>query len=47
MLKNTFPVKCAVLLTGYIQEIISGYHLVVKQLQCRLKKDNTQNYHPN
>ena len=47
MLKNAFPIKRAMLLTGYIQEIISGYDLVVKQWQCRLKKDNTQNYHPN
>ena len=27
-----------------IQEIISGYHLVVRQLHYRLKEDNFQNY---
>ena len=36
--------KIAVLLIGYIQ-IISAYHLVVRQLHYRLKKDNFQNYH--
>jgi hypothetical protein len=45
--ENAFPVKNAVLLINYIQEIISGYHLVVKQLQYRLKKNYILNYHPN
>ena len=39
MLKNSMPVKDAVLLIRHTQGIISSYHLVLSNLHHRLKKN--------
>jgi len=46
-IKKCIAVKELAFLISRIQEIISSHHLVVTQLQYRLKQDNFQNYHPN
>jgi len=44
-IKNVFTVKNGAVLIKHIQEIISGYHLVMRNFNYRMKKDNFQNYH--
>jgi len=39
-------VKSTVLLINHIDKMNSGYHLVLRQLYCRLKQDNFQNCRP-
>jgi len=43
MLKNILPVKSTVLLINHIDEVISGYHIVVIQLHYRLSKTISKN----
>jgi len=45
--EKVLPVKSTVLLINHIDEMNSGYHLVVRQLHYRLKEDNYQNYRLN
>jgi len=47
MLKNVLPVKNTVLFIKRIQEFISSYHSVMRQLNYHLKQDGFQNCHPN
>jgi len=39
--------KTKLLRINHIDEMNSGYHLVVRQLHYHLKQDNFQNYRPN
>jgi len=40
-------VKCTVLLINHIDDVNSGYHLVVRQLHYPLKQDNFKKCRPN